>query len=121
MIEKLASGFFVAVDGGWSDWSQWSPCTNNIIGMQMRTRRCVNPKPRFGGKLCAGPNATAIRECGERSKCRQGISQMLKKIFIIRLLRTFSVPFTAYLFGNFWPQCFHVPVNQALLGRLLEF
>ncbi|KAK2556118.1 Hemicentin-2 [Acropora cervicornis] len=39
--------------------------------MQMRTRRCVNPEPQFGGKPCAGPNATAIRECGERSRCRQ--------------------------------------------------
>ena len=111
----------MAVDGGWSDWSQWSPCTNNINGMQMRTRRCVNPKPRFGGKLCAGPNATVMRGCGERSRCRQGISQILQKNFIIRRLVTFSVSFTTYLFGNFWRQCFHWPVHQALLGRIVEF
>ena len=111
----------MAVDGGWSDWSQWSPCTNNIIGMQMRTRGCVNPEPQFGGELCAGPNATAMRECGERSRCRQGISQMLKENFIIRLLVTFSVSSTTYLFENVRPQCFHWPVHQALLRRLVEF
>ncbi|XP_044176618.1 scavenger receptor cysteine-rich domain superfamily protein-like [Acropora millepora] len=65
--------FFVAVDGGWSDWSQWSLCTNDINGIQMRTRQYVNPEPQFGGKPCAGPNATAMRECGERSRCRQSL------------------------------------------------
>ena len=80
----------------------------------------MNPEPQFGGELCAGPNATAMRECGERSRCRQGISQMLKENVTIQLLRTFSVPFKAYLFGNFWPQCFHLPVHHALLERLLE-
>ena len=111
----------MAVDGGWSDWSQWSPCTKNIDGMQMRTRRCVNPEPQFGGELCAGPNVTVMRGCGERSRCRQGTSQMLKKNVFIRVLMTFSVSFTTYLFENFWPQCFHWPVNQALLRRLVEF
>ena len=118
---KTGVWFFVAVDGGWSDWSQWSPCTNNINGMQMRTRRCVNPEPQFGGEPCTGPNATVMRGCGERSRCRQGISQLLKKTFIIRLLVIFWVSFTTYSFGNFWPQCFHWPVHQALLGRLVEF
>ena len=39
--------FVVAVDGGWSDSSQWSHCTKNVNGIQMRTRQCVNPKPQF--------------------------------------------------------------------------
>ena len=111
----------MAVDGRWSDWSQWSLCTNDINGLQMRTILCVNPEPKFGGELCAGPNATVMRGCGERSRCRQGISQMLKANFIIRLLMTFSVSFTTYLFENFWPQCFHWPVHQVLLWRLVEF
>ena len=77
----------------------------------------MNLEPQFGGKLSPGPNATVMRGCGERSKCRQGISQMLKKNFIIRLLETF----TTYLFENLWPQCFYWPVHQALLWRLVEF
>ena len=74
--------FVVAVDGGWSDWSQWSHCTKNVIGIQMRTRQCENPKPQFGGKLCTGANATAIRGCTNMSGCRQGILKILKKNFV---------------------------------------
>ena len=72
----------VAVDGGWSDSSQWSHCTKNVNGIQMRTRQCVNSKPKFGGTLCTGPNATAMRGCTDISRCRQGIGQILKKKFV---------------------------------------
>ena len=81
----------------------------------------MNPEPQFSGELCAGPNATVMRGCGERSRCRQGISQILQKKIIIRRLVIFSVSFTTYVFGNFWRQCFHWPVYQALLRRLVEF
>ena len=79
---KTGVWIFLTVDGGWSDWSQWSLCTNNINGIQMRNRRCENPKPQFGGKLCSGPNATAMRGCTDNSTCNQGIWQMLKKNFV---------------------------------------
>ena len=69
------------VDGDWSDWSQWSPCTKNINGIQMRSRRCENPKPQFGRRPCRGSKATAIRGCTDISTCSQGIWQMLKNIF----------------------------------------
>ena len=72
----------VAVDDGWSDSSQWSHCTKNVNGIQMRTRQCVNPKPQFGGTLCTDPNATAMRGCTDISRCRQGIGQILKKKFV---------------------------------------
>ena len=81
-IEKLASGIFlVAVDGGWSDWSQWSHCTRNINGIQVRIRQCVNPNPQSGRKPCPGPDVTVIRGCTNISRCREGISQMLKNLF----------------------------------------
>ena len=81
-IEKLAFGIFlVAVDGGWSDWSQWSHCTRNINGIQVRIRRCVNPNPQSGEKPCPGPDVTVIRGCTNISRCPEGISQMLKNLF----------------------------------------
>ena len=81
-IEKLASGIFlVAVDGGWSDWSQWSFCTKNISGIQLRIRRCANPSPQAVGKPCPRPDVTVIRGCTNISRCRKGISQMLKNLF----------------------------------------
>ena len=104
-IEKLAIGIFlVAVDGGWSDWSQWSNCTRNITGIQVRIRRCVNPNPPSGEKPCPGPDVTVIRGCTNISRCPEGISQMLKNLFAYYPtppLTTFSVLFPVYLFGDF--------------------
>ncbi|XP_065657087.1 uncharacterized protein LOC136082288 [Hydra vulgaris] len=43
------------VDGGFSDWSDFSPCTKTCGGgVQTRTRECDNPKPQTGGKDCIG-------------------------------------------------------------------
>ncbi|CAH1108058.1 unnamed protein product, partial [Psylliodes chrysocephalus] len=42
-------------DGQWTDWSPWGPCSRTCgIGVQFRTRKCQNPPPSFGGKLCEG-------------------------------------------------------------------
>ena len=103
-VEKLASGIFlVAVDGGWSSWSQWSHCTKNIGGIQMRIRRCVNPHPQWGEKPCPGPDVTVIRGCTNISHCGEGISQMLKNLFAYYSmpLTTFSVLFPVYFFWDF--------------------
>ena len=106
-MEKLASAIFlVAVDGGWSDWSQWSHCTKNVSGIQLRIRRCVNPNPQSGRKPCPGPDETVIRGCTNISRCRKGISQMLKNILLIirSPLTTFSILKTVHLFGDFKPR-----------------
>ncbi|XP_047127877.1 uncharacterized protein LOC100200589 [Hydra vulgaris] len=43
------------IDGGFSDWSDFSPCTKTCGGgVQTRTRECDNPKPQNGGKDCIG-------------------------------------------------------------------
>ncbi|KAM7024837.1 complement component C7 isoform 1-T1 [Acridotheres tristis] len=39
------------VDGQWSCWSSWSPCSG---GRKSRSRICNNPSPRGGGKSCVG-------------------------------------------------------------------
>ncbi|NWH46269.1 CO7 protein, partial [Fregata magnificens] len=39
------------VDGHWSCWSSWSPCSG---GRKSRSRTCNNPSPRGGGKACIG-------------------------------------------------------------------
>ena len=51
------------IDGGYSDWGNWSMC-NKLCGggKQTRTRKCDNPVPANGGKDCVGPS-TESRNC----------------------------------------------------------
>ncbi|XP_078334060.1 properdin-like [Crassostrea virginica] len=43
------------VDGGWSDWMIWSPCSVTCgEGVKTRARTCGNPAPSNGGKSCVG-------------------------------------------------------------------
>ncbi|OCT84869.1 complement component C8 beta chain [Xenopus laevis] len=48
-----------AIDGSWSCWSGWTPCSRRI---QTRDRQCNNPSPQNGGNQCEGTN-TDSRSC----------------------------------------------------------
>ncbi|XP_031574493.1 thrombospondin-1-like [Actinia tenebrosa] len=43
------------VNGGWTSWSTWGPCSVTCgKGHQNQIRSCSNPKPQHGGKECQG-------------------------------------------------------------------
>lgn len=57
------------VDGGWSSWSGWSPCTHRTStdwdtsdSCMCQTRQCNNPAPQNGGRQCIG-NSIAVTNC----------------------------------------------------------
>ena len=56
----------LAVDGGWSDYSDWSECSAECAGgTQTRTRTCTNPAPANGGAECVG-ESEETRPCNEQ-------------------------------------------------------
>ncbi|XP_060559602.1 LOW QUALITY PROTEIN: A disintegrin and metalloproteinase with thrombospondin motifs 3-like [Ruditapes philippinarum] len=43
------------IDGGWSQWTQWSTCSENCgVGFKRRSRSCDSPAPEYEGKDCEG-------------------------------------------------------------------
>ena len=61
----LSRKFSLLVNGRWSVWSSWSPCSVSCgNGRQERMRKCNDPVPEYGGKFCQGP-AREFHNCEE--------------------------------------------------------
>ncbi|WAR26354.1 HMCN1-like protein [Mya arenaria] len=62
--------FPFTVDGGWSNWTEWTQCSVTCEGQgtQSRNRTCDNPIPMFGGAKCQG-DGYAMRDCTSPDKC----------------------------------------------------
>ncbi|KAL8558849.1 hypothetical protein ACOMHN_031778 [Nucella lapillus] len=56
-----------AVDGNWSAWSEWEPCSTNCgVGISRRSRHCSNPRPAYEGKECEGEMSSWDTCVGEK-------------------------------------------------------
>ena len=57
------------VDGGYSDFGDWSECSTDCGGgTRTRTRTCTNPAPANGGADCVG-ESTETHSCNTAGKC----------------------------------------------------
>ena len=58
--------FSFLVDGAYSPWSDWTPCTVTCGGGEsLRSRQCSNPSPEFGGRDCSSLGSST-----ETIKCK---------------------------------------------------
>ncbi|XP_037117942.1 netrin receptor UNC5A isoform X4 [Syngnathus acus] len=60
----------IYVDGGWSEWSKWSPCGADCA--MWRSRECTQPSPGIGGKNCQGLDLQSLNCTSEQ--CPQTVS-----------------------------------------------
>nr|XP_039260456.1 A disintegrin and metalloproteinase with thrombospondin motifs 18-like isoform X1 [Styela clava] len=45
----------LVVNGGWSEYGEWSKCSRSCgIGVATKYRQCNNPSPMYGGRHCEG-------------------------------------------------------------------
>ncbi|KRZ76392.1 SCO-spondin [Trichinella papuae] len=61
-------------DGGWTEWSSWSHCSQTCSGsdaVQTRFRACANPVPSNQGFYCQG-SATDVQQCPDLPDCSNG-------------------------------------------------
>jgi len=55
-----------AVDGRWTDWTEWSACSKSCdSGIKSRSRDCTQPPPQHGGQVCQGDAVETI-SCSDR-------------------------------------------------------
>ena len=62
---------YLAIDGNYSAWSKWGECNSQCV--QVRSRNCTNPAPKYSGKNCTGPSEE-FRNCTDcQSMCSKYI------------------------------------------------
>lgn len=55
---------YLAVDGIWAPWSEWTGCSVDASGncgvndRLVRNRTCTDPPPQVNGEYCPGANFT---------------------------------------------------------------
>lgn len=56
---------FCPIDGGWSEFSNYSACSASCgVGMRIRSRICNSPMPQFQGQECSG-ESFQVQHCNE--------------------------------------------------------
>lgn len=75
MHPDINFSFMLAVNGGYSQWKEWSECDATCgKGTQVRERACNSPPPSKLGRDCSALGAsTEKRECKIKD-CESGIS-----------------------------------------------
>ncbi|KFB46823.1 AGAP002268-PA-like protein [Anopheles sinensis] len=64
--EEPCPAKYCPVDGGWTEWSSWTACSEPCgFGRSLRWRSCTNPAPRHGGRACEG-SESEVKSCKQQ-------------------------------------------------------
>ena len=75
----------ISVNGGYSDFGDWSECSAECEGgTQTRTRTCTNPAPAHGGADCVG-ESSETRNCNTHP-CPSKIIEIEYKKLLLQYL-----------------------------------
>ncbi len=78
LLRRVNKIIFYEVHGGWSEFGIWTMCSKSCeTGQMKRYRKCNNPKPKYGGSKCQGPD-NEVEECNTFS-CDEGIINKCEK------------------------------------------
>ena len=88
----------LTVNGGWTEWSDWSGCSATCdVGMMTRKRSCTNPAPQFGGRVCVGADRDE-QYCHDNPPCPGRNASIFNKFsMLIRKISVYFNPATATL------------------------
>ena len=84
------------IDGGWSDFENWSEC--NFDCVTNRNRSCDNPAPKFNGKSCEGKSFEEKFCVDPNCYGEKQLYVNNELIALITTFRSFSLPRTQTLF-----------------------
>ena len=69
-----------AINGGLTDWSDWSDCTVSCgSGTKTRTRTCTSPEPSYSGRTCSG-DLEDSRSCANKPCAGMFIARQIGQI-----------------------------------------
>ena len=106
--EFISLLFSLLVDGGFTDWSEWTSCSQTCgTGSQIRFRTCSNPIPQHGGMDCDG-TMTEVQSC-KLSDC-PSLSSFSFPVFLRKHI--FEIP--PFSFSN------HSPTLTLLLDQTVN-
>ncbi len=65
-VNPYLKSFIRSVDGGYSEWQEWSECSLTCGGgTRHRRRLCDNPVPIQGGRMCDGADDNGVEVVSE--------------------------------------------------------
>lgn len=115
--------FCLPVDGGWTDWEDWTLCSRTCgTGSQERVRSCTKPRPAFGGKDCAGVSretkSCQARACPGKNDV---LTFSIEARFSVKRLHLTNICLSIFLWAWVFNDCALPLVCILELGKMFVF